>query len=200
AGWLARRLALAFYLGLAPVLLPFGLRRDGPFVRHHAAQAQMLVLGLLAFFVGCLLYGLLLTYLLLYHRAFYESFPIFEGWSLPQRDALLPALVGAVWLLAWVGGVVLAILGSTRGLPLIARLARRPRWLWLAWVVNVLLLGVALLTTAAALHASSLTRDDDEPAPVYLLYDDMGVLPRWIFTLGFYRISLAANARWGPGS
>jgi hypothetical protein len=57
-----------------------------------------------------------------------------------------------------------------------------------------------LLIVAAAVHASSLTRDDDEPAPVYMLYDDMGFVPRWVWSLGFYRVSSEATARWGRGS
>ena len=28
----------------------------------------------------------------------------------------------------------------------------------------------------------------------------MGLVPRWVFNLGFYRISRAATERWGPGS
>src|SRR5438046_2076248 len=62
------------------------------------------------------------------------------------------------------------------------------------------LLAPAALPTALALHASSLTREDAEPAAAYLLYDNRGGVPRWAMNLGFYRVSLAAQARWGPGS
>jgi hypothetical protein len=116
------------------------------------------------------------------------------------RDVLLFAPVFLGWLLGWLGGLLLAMFGSQRALPLIVRLARRPLLLRLAFAGNTCLLAAAALTTALALHASSLTRDDDEPAAAYLLYDDMGVVPRWVMNLGFYRVSLAAQARWGPGS
>jgi hypothetical protein len=87
-----------------------------------------------------------------------------------------------------------------RALPLIARLTRLPFIYRLAWAGNALLcVGIALIVTAT-IHATSLTRQDDEPAPVYLLYDDMGLIPRGVFNLGFYRITLAATERWGPGS
>jgi hypothetical protein len=121
-------------------------------------------------------------------------------WAGPVRDALLFAPVFLGWLLAWLGGLLLALAGSWRTLPLIGRLARRPLLLRLAMAGNALLLAGAALTAALALHASSLTRNDDEPAAVYLLYGEMGFVPRWVMNLGFYRVSLAARARWGPGS
>jgi hypothetical protein len=182
------------------LLRPFRIRRDDPFVQHHAAQALATILVLLAVLLGGCLYGMGLSYLLVYRRDLYERLPPLGGWDAPVRDALLftPAILG--WLLAWLGGLLLALFGSRRALPLIGRLARSPLLLRLAFAGNSSLLAAAALTTALALHASSLTRDDDEPAAAYLLYDDMGVVPRWVMNLGFYRVSLAAQARWGPGS
>ena len=84
-------------------------------------------------------------------------------------------------------------------MPGIARVASRPRLLWLAFVGNGFLWAGAALIAVLALHASSLTRETDDPAPVYMLYDDMGFVPRWVFNLGCYRIAHAATARWGPG-
>jgi hypothetical protein len=105
-----------------------------------------------------------------------------------------------IWILFWCGGAVLALIGSTRSLPIIDRLVRHRFMYRLAWVGNVVL-GVCVLdVVTVAVHATSLTRQDDEPASAYLLYDDMGVVPRWVFNVGFYRITLGATARWGPGS
>jgi hypothetical protein len=141
-----------------------------------------------------------LSYLLVYRRDLYERLPPLGGWDGPVRDVLLfaPAFLG--WLVAWLGGLLLALFGSRRTLPLIKSIARRPLLLRSAIAGNTSLLAATALTTALALHTSSLTRDDDEPAAAYLLYDDMGVVPRWVMNLGFYRVSLAAQARWGPGS
>lgn len=44
-----------------------------------------------------------------------------------------------------------------------------------------------------------LAREDTATADVYMLYDDMGYIPRWVFTLGLYPVSRAATARWGIG-
>jgi hypothetical protein len=169
-------------------------------VQHHAAQALATILAFLAVLLGGCLYWTGLSYLLVYRRDLYERLPPLGGWDAPVRDVLLFAPVFLGWLLAWSGGFLLALFGSRRTLPLIRRLARRPFLLRLAFAGNTSLLAAAALTTALALHASSLTRDDDEPAAVYLLYDGMGVVPRWVMNLGFYRVSLAAQARWGPGS
>jgi hypothetical protein len=182
------------------VLRPFGVRRDDAFVRHHAAQALATILVLLAYLVGGFAYWLGLTYLIRYQREVYESLPAPEGWSGPERDMIPLGMGFLAWMMVWAAGLMLAVSGSTRVLPLIGRVARRPRLIRLAWVGNVLLLLGVLLTTGTAVHASSLTRQSDEPAPVYLLYDDMGFYPRWVFNLGVYRIARAATERWGPGS
>jgi uncharacterized membrane protein len=197
---MARVLAAVFYLGLAPLLCPRGLRRDEPFVRHHATQALIILLLLLALLAGVFLCWALLSYVIVYHRQLYERLPGIEGWSAPARDALVVGIVLAAWLLVWFSGLVLALRGSVRPLPFVARLACRPRLVRLAYVGNTLCWVGGLLTAVLALHASSLTRDDDDPAPVYLLYDDMGIVPRWVFNLGCCRVSRAATARWGPGS
>src|SRR5262249_19520219 len=34
----------------------------------------------------------------------------------------------------------------------------------------------------------------------YVLYDDMGLIPRWVINVGFCRLSRAAQDRWGPQS
>ncbi len=199
-GWNERLGAAVFYLGLAPLLRLFRFRRGDSYVQHHAAQALVTILAFLAVFLGYGLYWLGLSYLLVYRRDLYERLPSLGRWDAPVRDVLLfaPAFLG--WLLAWLGGLLLALFGSRRTLPLIGRLARRPLLVRLALAGNACLLATAALTIALALHACSLTRDDDEPAAVYLLYDDMGIVPRWIMNLGFYRVSLAAQARWGSDS
>jgi uncharacterized membrane protein len=197
---MSRLLAIAFYLGLEPMLRPFNLRRDDRYVQHHAARALVTFLLLLFVALGGFLYWLLLTYLVRYQRGIYESIPCPEGWFPPVRDGIPIAIGLLAWLVLWVVGLVMAGGGSMRDLPAIGRLAQRPRWLRLARAANVLLWAGALLIMSAAVYATSLTREDDEPAPVYLLYDDMGFVPRWVLNLGFMRIARAANDRWGPGS
>jgi len=140
-----------------------------------------------------------LSYLLVDRRDLYESIPQL-GLSPVLRDVLVQSPPLLVWLILWSGGIVLALVGSRRTMPFIGWVARRPRLLRVAFVGNVVLLFGAMLTTVLAVHASSLTRDDNEPASVYMLYDDMEIVPRWVFNLGFYRMSLSAREKWGPNN
>jgi len=182
------------------LLRPFRFRRDNPFVQQHANQALATILVLLIVFLGGCIYWLGLSYLLVYQRDLYERLPLLGDSSAPVRDVLLFAPLLLVWFLTWLSGLLRALFGSQRTLPIIGHLARRRLLLRLAFAGNTFVLAAAALTTALALHASSLTRDDDEPAAVYLLYDDMGAVPRWVMNLAFYRVSLAAQSRWGSGN
>jgi hypothetical protein len=198
-GWAKRLVAITFYLGLAPLLRPFRFDRSDSFLRHHSAHALATILTFFAAVLGSLLVWLALSYLLVYQRDLYEGIPAL-GLDIPVRDGLLISPFFVAWLPAWLGGLVVALLGSRRTLPVIGRLTRRPFLLRMAFAGNTALLAVVAIITAIALHASSLNRDDDEPAAVYVLYDDMGFVPRWAINVGFYRISLAARDRWGPGN
>jgi hypothetical protein len=163
-------------------------------VQHHAAQA----LAIFAMLVAALLLSAgvwaFCSYLLVFHRTQYES--LFVG---EIADALG---VGAAiaWLFLWIISLKRAIGGSTRRLFLVSRLAHSKRVLWLSRLGCACLYSGAILTAAVAIHAVSLTRVGGEPAHAYMLYDDMGVVPRWVFNLGFYRVALAANNRWGERS
>lgn len=199
-GWEARAVAASFYFGLGPLMRLFRIRRGDPFIQHHAVQALAVILAFLGVLFGSCLYWLAISYLLVFRRDLYELLPSFGAWGHPVRDVLLFAPVFLGWLFSWFGGLLLALYGSRLSLPLIGRLARRPFLLRLAFAGNVSLLTAAASIAMLALHASFLTRDDEEPAAAYLLYDDMEFVPRWVMNLGFYRISLAAQARWGPGS
>jgi len=107
-------------------------------------------------------------------------------------------VLGACWLLPAVAGAVLALAGSTRALPLTRRISSRPNLLWWALAATIALEAGALLVAGAAVHAMSICRREGRARAV-MLYDDMGVLPRGLYCAGFYRVALAARARWGPG-
>ncbi len=49
------------------------------------------------------------------------------------------------------------------------------------------------------IHANELSKNTQKPAKVYMLYDDMGFVPHWIFPLGFYQIQRVAINKWGNG-
>lgn len=143
------------------------------------------------------LYGVValsLSYILVFHRTWYEN------------TLLEPTLLTAVrwaflaWLVFWFFSMYWALRGAWWPVPLLGGLARRK------WVMRTALAGygvfmvVVLVVSAAVIHASSLTERAWKPAPVYMLFDDMGIVPHWVFDLGFYPITLTATQKWGSGS
>jgi hypothetical protein len=187
-----RLLAASCYLGLAPLLGWLRRCRVDPFLRHHHAQALAVVL------VGAtlLLAGLGLAvgwaWVIIHHRKVVESLPHTFDWVFTSLVVLLPVA-------AWGAGLVYAVAGSVRPLPLVGRLARRPGARRLGLAAHGLAYALVALVVGLGLHASALC-ETRGPAPVYVLYDDMGVAPRWLFQLGAYRIARAGDDRWGPGS
>ena len=59
--------------------------------------------------------------------------------------------------------IVIAMAGSTRPLPLLAWLARRPWLMGVALVGNSVLLALVVVVVGLAIHASSLAREDAGP-------------------------------------
>lgn len=188
--WRERAVAAACYGGLAP-LLYFRPARRSAFVEHHQRQALAtwsLGIGVFLLF----LFGvLLLSYTMTWHREFYERYHL-EGHLLNASRKLF-----LCWCVFWLFGLGLALLGTCRELPLVWRLAGWPR---LCRATAILLLGFygfGIVAAGLALHARALVRDRGEPARAYCLYHDNGMVPSWVFALGFYRVALAADARWG---
>jgi hypothetical protein len=187
-----RLIAASCYLGLAP--LAGWLRRcraDG-FVRHHSTQALALFLvGVATAFLG-LAVSVGWAWVIIHHREVYEA--VHGG-----LDGVLAGGVLLVLAAAWAFGLGTAVAGSTRPLPLVTRLAARRGCLRTAAAAHLAAYAGIALVIGLVAHAAALCREEG-PADVYVLYDDMGVAPRWLFRLGAYRIARAARQRWGPGS
>lgn len=197
--WRDRLGAVACYAGLAPVFR-LARRRSDPFFDHHAALAAVfwLLLDVIVFVSLAYLAGV--SAMIVYARGAYERLPNVSGLAPPERDGIPVTAAVLVWVAAAGLAAVLAAFGQQRSWPIVGHLARRPHVLRSAWIANTLSLLLAALILTAALHASTFTRDDDRPAAVYVLYDDLGGVPRWVINLGFYRLSGAATERWGPES
>lgn len=191
--WHARLTALAYYLGAAPIVFFRRKSRRNDFLIHHLKQAlalfAMLLCILLAFFFAVLI----LTYVMLQHRALYDHVH-------PEPHTLnITRKLFLCWLVFWAFAAALALRGSMRKMPLVNVLSKRRRLIPLTAAAGILLYTSIIAAIPLAIHANSLTRQDPAPGAVYLLYEDIDRFPRWIFTLGFFQISRAANERWGPG-
>lgn len=186
--------AISLYLGLAPLLSRSRSGSPGSFLRYHQCNA-LAVFGLfLAIIFLGVLGSVLYTYWLIYHFSSYQALHAeFLGRSLL---AILLAICSFIWLLS----VNHARSGQMKPVPLASRMCHNETALK---TIRIGVLGAycfAVSIAAISIHASSLTRRIGKPARAYMLYDDMGGVPRWVFCLGYYRIALAAFDRWGSGS
>jgi hypothetical protein len=193
--WVSRLLALACYLGLAPLVWLLRWRREDAYVEHHAARALTLLflLGVLLL-LGLVTLGVV-TYVMVYQPEVLETVVAHTGDGL---DYTFPIFL-ALWVLVGLVQVGLGLAGSVRDLPLLGRLARKKVVVRLGFAGNLLFWAGAVVVTALAAHATSLTRRQG-PASVYVLYDAQGWVPAWVVDLACYHLSLAASERWGPGS
>ncbi len=200
-----RILSIACYFGLAlQIWLVTSKEKKDPLLQYHIHQA--FALSLLGLF--CFLFVLIVQVL---EYAIGLSFPNTN--ENPYRAAdmlsLLPSL--AWWVFLGVG-IWRAVAGSDAPLPLVARLignkiARLGSLVW-GFVFQLLCIMIVILP----FRMNYITRLQEGPASVYMLYPEerfepfpytrLGTftVPRWVFTLGFYPISEVATARWGDGS
>jgi len=194
-----RLLSSSCYLGVAPLVGICRRRSSNPLLDHHKAQALAVLFVLLVLFLALCLFdasecGLQIKFPALTQRLIDhgESFIMFLNYGL----LVTAGLVG----LRWAGLIALALRGSLREVPILARLTKK-RWvIRSAFFVNSLVLCLVPLTIAFAIWATSMTRRSANGAAVYFLYDEGIGVPRWGYALGLARISLQARQRWGKES
>jgi len=189
-----RLVALAFYLGAAPLCTWSPRVRANPVLHHHQRQALALQLCfglvLLLFILGVLL----VSWLMVNDRWWYEEVKI-ESWILSITRKFFLA-----WAVFWGFAATAALRADQWEMPILARIAKRPRLLSATAIALIATYATLLLAAGVAAHASSITRSDPAPGRVYMVYDDLDQYPRWLFALGFYRMANAADAKWGRGS
>lgn len=192
--WSARLRALLYYAGLAPLTWFRTKPPVQPFLEHHRRQAlgiAVLGAGVTLFFLFAVFAS---SYSLVRFRTIYELLHL-ELWLLWFSRKLF-----LCWLVFWVYGAGLALVGSSSSLPIVWRIAKRKRWLS---AMAATLLGCYALAAALAVftaYAQTFVRSDAKPGQVYMVYEDARIFPRWIFVLGFYPIARASCATFGEGS
>ena len=104
------------------------------------------------------------------------------------------------WLVFWAYATLHTLFSSTYPVPVLHRIAKRRRILHVTSVITclgILLCGVGL---GLSRYGATLMRSDDRPGAAYILYDDMGKYPRWLFELGFMPLAKAATETYGADS
>lgn len=105
-----------------------------------------------------------------------------------------------IYFFLWLEGIIAALIGYVPKIPLyllvISKNARVGCSIFLITIRHILV----ILMISLIIHSSQITQLEVEKAEIYMLYDDMGYIPREVFTSGFYLESLAARNRWGENS
>jgi hypothetical protein len=187
-----RAFALSYYFGLAPLAWWRDTGRRSPFLQHHLSAGLALYVLLFGVLVLAVAAVVLITLVLLYWRAAYETVH-FEA-----RTLTMVRRVFLAWCVVWAYAAVHAPLGSVAPVPLVWRIAERRNWLRAVAALACVTYGVAALAAALSWDGARLLRADAAPAKVYLLYEDANLFPRWMFTLGFYRLARTAREVYGP--
>ncbi len=188
--WTKRFFATSLYLGFAPIAWMLRIHKKSAFYAHHTKHA--LALDLLSFLCCIVIVALeiLDTIIGIYNFELYKWIPI-ELFQLILFGLLLVLFLRSLWF---------ALKGRKKDIVFLSKIARHklaPCLAVLCWLcVIVFLMALPLLV----IHSRELVQNDAEHAEVFMLYDDMQVYPRWFFTLGFYPVSLKANAISGPRS
>jgi hypothetical protein len=179
------------YLGWAPFAPWARSARQNALFEHHYRQALSLQFLLLCVALVFALFFVSLSITLVYFRSFYE------GASFEPRLMNLFRKIFLAWLVFYAYGLGSALLGARPEMPLVSWLSRSHRLR--RFTIGAFLSLYALIAIAAPFtaHAAIITRNDLAPAPVYLLYDDVNRYPRAMFTLAFYRMSMAGRDRFG---
>lgn len=181
------------YLGLFPLGCLFPRLRRSDYLEHHYRQSAILF-GAILMLTGLLaIIMVLLSYLLINFREFYVSA------HLEVRTLGLLRKLFLAWAVFWSFGLGMALLGGARLMPLVHRLARRDHAVRGASVALLALYCALLVLLPLAIHASALVPVDRQSGDVYMVYEDNGVFPRWIFALAFYPMARATEETYGPG-
>lgn len=194
APWALRILAVLSYLGFAPLFWPSKRLRRSTFLAFHDRQA-MVIWGLFALTFSIFMVSVaFFSYLLINQRSWYEG-SFLEQYGLWSIRKLLVA-----WAVVWLFGATLPLGGRLGLLPIFDGMTQWRRWIVASRVFNVVLLATFLVAACFTVHGTLHFRNAGQTGKAYMLYDNLGFWPRSVFVLGFYRIGLAAEDKWGPGS
>lgn len=187
-------MAAMTYLGFSPLFAIFPKWRASNFINHHYRQAAILF-GVFLTLVAVLFAAVvLLSYLLVNHREFYERTRMeVQTFGIIRKFFL-------AWTVFWVFGLGMALLGGTRLMPLVHRLASRDRAVRAASGGLLLVYALGLAIVPLAVQASRLVPVERETGKIYMVYEDNGIFPRWLFALAFYPMAKAAEETYGVGS
>ncbi|PKM58463.1 MAG: hypothetical protein CVU98_00815 [Firmicutes bacterium HGW-Firmicutes-3] len=183
-------LNMSYYIGFIPVYwLVDAILHKKRKKSHHYLQALAINFLLFSSFLIFLICFGIHTFIIYFHRNLALTIPI-------ELSFYIWGCLLLICLIIWLEGIVSAIIGRAPRISLFSSLTRT-RFLTVITALHHLFV---ILIIIVAIHSSSIAQTEVEEAEIFLLYDDMGYIPRWVFTLGFYCDSIVAVNRWGDHS
>jgi hypothetical protein len=189
-----RFLALSLYLGFAPSVWFCRKRFSSSYLNNHYGQS-MALWGLLGTMTASLIFMVLvLSILMIRYQEWMESQTV-EVWIISfGRKCLL------VWLVFWLYSVWRCLRGIAVLVPYLAVLSMS-FWFHRAGVACASLFFVAVTALVPlTIQADQLVVNHPDHGKIYMLYDDLGIFPRGLFSVAMYRLAYEGQKKWGYGS
>jgi len=130
------------------------------------------------------------------------SFAKYSPQSLETETFILPSIIFVLLfgLILWLIHVIGSLFGKNIKIFFVSKLNQVGRMLSVSYFIHISFLLMILIAVLISVHSLNMSINPQKPAKGYMLYDDMGFVPKWVFTLGFYRVQLAAQSKWGVGN
>lgn len=189
-GMYEKLLNISYYIGFIPFYWLFNAiqhrkrRKD-----YHYLQALAINFLLFCSFIIFFICFSIQTFILYFYRNLALTMPI-------ELSFYILGCLLFICLIIWLEGIVSAIIGRAPRISLFSSFTRTR----FSTVLTAFHHFFVILIIIVAIHSSSIAQTEVEEAEIFLLYDDMGYIPRWVFTLGFYCDSIIAINRWGDNS
>ena len=191
-----RIISCLFYLG-STLFSPSRLSREAgdSVVNRHFKKALIvsLILNFCIFLSGFIWFIVVSAFAVFSPRSI-EAFFISGRFFVVYISSIILLFGISIWLCH----VFASLIGKEIKLKPLAAFEKKGI-LYIAYFSQIFSLVLILIVMSISIHSYRLSLKVAKPARVYMLYDDMGFVPKWIFTLGFYRVQLAAQKRWGAG-
>ncbi|SKC81923.1 hypothetical protein [Maledivibacter halophilus] len=187
-------LNISFYLGFIPFYWLYNIIRHRDYRRgYHYLQAIALNLFFFYSFIVFVICFIIHNLIMYYNCSLTSVIPL-------ELSFYILGILVFICFIIWLEGIIAAIIGYMPKIPLylciISKTTRINYSIYLIIIRHILVILMIILI----IHSASITQSKAEEAEIFMLYDDMGYIPREVFTFGFYRESLVAINRWGENS
>ena len=187
-------LKVSNYFGFAPLVwFLYGAKKEKKEIVQHSKQALALSFLFLCCLIVFLLFFILHQIVLFASRDFFKLLPL-------EISFYILGFFLFLWLILWLWGIISTTSNRWSELPLTSRITRKNGLLLFAALWTIFFQVSVTATIAIVFHSTQITQSTRSQVEAYMLYDDMGYIPEWVFSYGFYRVALVSLEKWGTGS